>query len=495
MEHIFLIASLIIPSVAVIVGVNILFAGFGKKSGLRERYVDLLIKIFEWCAKQIQESSELENRRESDENEEIESDDEGIQVDDSNDDSDENSSVVRKTSKCFALKSSKRCRLVSENHTIISRQATLHPTEKDEFTMTTFVKTQGGAAVMDSLYYLKSGIEAIVEDDVTNRFKAEQLASWNMMTRTSTQFYKFLSWKLTLVWILGLIFRYAILIPIRFIIFFIGGGLLVWSTALIGLIPEGKVKRFLNQRCMLASFRILTRSVSAVVYFHDKQNKAQSGGICVANHTSPLDVMILSMDNVYAMVGQRQGGVLGFVQRTLSQAADHIWFERSVANDRSLVLKALKEHVDDPNKLPIIIFPEGTCINNTSVMQFKKGSFEVGAKVYPIAMKYDSRFGNAFWNSSEQSYGEYFFHLMTSWATVCHPDENAIEFANRVKKAIAAKGGLVDLEWDGQLKRYKVPPKLVAMEQDKCYHHLEKYPVRPQGAQQIDEESDQEEQR
>ncbi len=37
----------------------------------------------------------------------------------------------------------------------------------------------------------------------------------------------------------------------------------------------------------------------------------------------------------------------------------------------------LKEHVEDPNKLPILIFPEGTCINNTSVMQFKKGSFEV----------------------------------------------------------------------------------------------------------------------
>lgn len=33
--------------------------------------------------------------------------------------------------------------------------------------------------------------------------------------------------------------------------------------------------------------------------------------------------------------------------------------------------------MNDPNKLPILIFPEGTCINNTSVMMFKKGSFEV----------------------------------------------------------------------------------------------------------------------
>ena len=61
----------------------------------------------------------------------------------------------------------------------------------------------------------------------------------------------------------------------------------------------------------------------------------------------------------------------------------------------------MKEHVDDPTKLPILIFPEGTCINNTSVMQFKKGSFEVGGTIYPVAIKYDPIFGDAFWNSSQ----------------------------------------------------------------------------------------------
>ena len=54
--------------------------------------------------------------------------------------------------------------------------------------------------------------------------------------------------------------------------------------------------------------------------------------------------------------------------------------------------------MEDPDKLPILIFPEGTCINNTSVMQFKKGSFEVGGVIYPVAIKYDSKFGDAFWN-------------------------------------------------------------------------------------------------
>lgn len=55
--------------------------------------------------------------------------------------------------------------------------------------------------------------------------------------------------------------------------------------------------------------------------------------------------------------------------------------------------------------------------------------------------------------------------IMTSWAIVCdvwylppmyrQEGESAIDFANRVKGVIAKQGGLVDLVWDGQLKRMK----------------------------------------
>lgn len=44
-------------------------------------------------------------------------------------------------------------------------------------------------------------------------------------------------------------------------------------------------------------------------------------------------------------------------------------------------------------------------------------------------------------------------------------NESAIEFANRVKGEIANKGGLVELDWDGQLKRQKVKPEWVKMQQ------------------------------
>lgn len=106
---------------------------------------------------------------------------------------------------------------------------------------------------------------------------------------------------------------------------------------------------------------------------------------------------------------------MGILQRALARASPHIWFERSEVKDREAVARRcdylnaivlfyhischkvqlysvrilcrLKEHVSDPTNPPILIFPEGTCINNTSVMQFKKGSFEVDTIIYPVAIK------------------------------------------------------------------------------------------------------------
>ncbi|OQR68637.1 glycerol-3-phosphate acyltransferase 4-like [Tropilaelaps mercedesae] len=158
------------------------------------------------------------------------------------------------------------------------------------------------------------------------------------------------------------------------------------------------------------------RAISATINFHNLENQAKQGGICVANHTSPIDVCILCQNNVYSMVcnsavtrsrhiptvntmsivgrlpsdrnvagasiqvGQNQGGFLGLLQNYLGRMCNHIWFERSEDKDRLETAVRMKKHVDNPNNLPILIFPEGTCVNNTSVMMFKKGSFEVDGR-------------------------------------------------------------------------------------------------------------------
>lgn len=110
--------------------------------------------------------------------------------------------------------------------------------------------------------------------------------------------------------------------------------------------------------------------------------------------------------------------------------------------------------------------------------------------------QYDPRFGDAFWNSSKYGMVNYLLRMMSSWAIVCsvwylppmsrevrpharfsqciqvstwvclnsvepngchfffnverlrqQEGEDAVQFANRVKSAIARQGGLVDLLW------------------------------------------------
>ena len=90
-----------------------------------------------------------------------------------------------------------------------------------------------------------------------------------------------------------------------------------------------------------------------------RENRPQKGGICVANHTTPIDVVILANDGCYAMVstggrhrgsvtgrvltqrppqvGQIHGGLMGVLQRSMVRSCPHVWFERSEMRDRHAV--------------------------------------------------------------------------------------------------------------------------------------------------------------
>ena len=83
--------------------------------------------------------------------------------------------------------------------------------------------------------------------------------------------------------------------------------------------------------------RVLVHDNNASISPHFHPSPPPLQGICVANHTTPIDVVVLSCDNVYAMVGQKHGGFLGLMQTALHRATDHVWFERSEAHDRLAV--------------------------------------------------------------------------------------------------------------------------------------------------------------
>lgn len=102
----------------------------------------------------------------------------------------------------------------------------------------------------------------------------------------------------------------------------------VLAFALVGCIPNQRLRRLVNDTVSLIGFRIVARSLSAVITFHNEEYKPKNCGFCVANHTSPIDVTMLATDCTYSLVSLGRcsrfctqfGGVLKTVQCALNGA-------------------------------------------------------------------------------------------------------------------------------------------------------------------------------
>lgn len=104
--------------------------------------------------------------------------------------------------------------------------------------------------------------------------------------------------------------------------------------------------------------------------------------------------------------------------------------------DRVKVTQRMKEHVLQPDSTPLLIFPEGTCVNNEYCVMFKRGAFDLDAVVCPIAIKYNKIFVDAFWNSKRQSFTA---HLVS-----CHlPDTKALSHCDNTIQLLSCMVGLL----------------------------------------------------
>ncbi len=72
-------------------------------------------------------------------------------------------------------------------------------------------------------------------------------------------------------------------------------------TAVVGYVPKGTFKRWLNERVSIMCFQVLSSALSSVITYHNVENKPKTG-ICVANHTSPIDCLVVACDNCYSLV-------------------------------------------------------------------------------------------------------------------------------------------------------------------------------------------------
>ncbi|KAG6778045.1 hypothetical protein POTOM_017890 [Populus tomentosa] len=255
---------------------------------------------------------------------------------------------------------------------------------------------------------------AIVDDSFTRCFKSNPPEPWNWNVY------------LFLLWCCGVVIRYGILFPVRVL------------RCLVELI------------CMF-----FVASWTGAVKYHGPRPSIRPKQVFVSNHTSMIDFIILEQMTAFAVIMQKHPGWVGLLQSTILESVGCIWFNRAEAKDREIVAKKLRDHVQEADNNPLLIFPEGTCVNNHYTVMFKKGAFELDSTVCPIAIK--------------QSFTKHLLQLMTSWAVVCdvwylepqnlRPGETPIEFAERVRDIISVRAGLKKVPWDGYLKYSRPSPK------------------------------------
>jgi glycerol-3-phosphate O-acyltransferase 3/4 len=316
-------------------------------------------------------------------------------------------------------------------------------------------KTPLLASILDISPALNDAAAAIVDDSFLRCFKSTVDPPWN--------------WNLYLfpLWCVGVVIRNFILFPLRLISLLLGFLIFFIMFALIGLFLRGPRQKRAERGAVWFLARSFVFSWTGVVRYHGPCPVPTPGRVWVANHTSMIDYAVLCAYTPFAAIMQLHPGWVGFVQKKYLGSLGCLWFNRTQSKDRSLVQQNMREHVwSGTVSTPLLIFPEGTCVNNEYCVMFKKGAFDLGATVCPVAIKYNKIFVDAFWNSKRQSFSAHLGKIMRSWALVCDvyflepqtrkEGESAAAFAERVQHMIAKKIGLKIAPWDGYLKYYNL---------------------------------------
>uniref|UniRef100_A0A453BDD2 Phospholipid/glycerol acyltransferase domain-containing protein n=1 Tax=Aegilops tauschii subsp. strangulata TaxID=200361 RepID=A0A453BDD2_AEGTS len=287
--------------------------------------------------------------------------------------------------------------------------------------------------LLDISPVLTEAAGAIVDDSFTRCFKSNSPEPWN--------------WNIYLfpLWCLGVVIRYGLLFPLRFLTLILG-----WMAFFTAFFPvrflmngKNRLKSKIERKLVEMMCSVFVASWTGVIKYHGPRPSSRPYQVFVANHTSMIDFIILEQMTAFAVIMQKHPGWVGFIQKTILESVGCIWFNRNDLKDREVVGRKLRDHVQHPDNNPLLIFPEGTCVNNQYTVMFKKGAFELGCAVCPIAIKYNKIFVDAFWNSKKQSFTMHLVRLMTSWAVVCdvwflepqylREGETAIEFTESVQ--------------------------------------------------------------
>lgn len=89
--------------------------------------------------------------------------------------------------------------------------------------------------------------------------------------------------------------------------------------------------------------------LQGVIRYHGPRPSVRTNQVFVANHTSMIDFIILEQTTPFAVIMQKHGGWVGWMQSTVLSSLGCIHFNRSESKDRALVAQKCGSSWPDPS--------------------------------------------------------------------------------------------------------------------------------------------------
>jgi len=122
--------------------------------------------------------------------------------------------------------------------------------------------------------------------------------------------------------------------------------------------------------------------------------------ITVCNHVSFCDVfMVLEELGAVGMLSKGSLQKVPIIGRFMQQIGCLFYDESTRSNLLDMMKEEEKKYNEDTTRAKLVIFPEGTTTNGTSLLRFHRGAFVNGSPVKPMIVHYPYRHFNVAWDS------------------------------------------------------------------------------------------------
>ncbi|XP_054169098.1 lysophosphatidylcholine acyltransferase 1-like [Oppia nitens] len=183
-----------------------------------------------------------------------------------------------------------------------------------------------------------------------------------------------------------------------------------------------------------------------------KKSAVKPNIIAIAPHTTFWDMISMLKLGIPAIVSRIENSRIPFIG-SIIKLSDPIYVNREDRESRSQATNDIKERA---MKGKILLFPEGTCINGNTLIQFKLGAFLPQLPVQPVVLKWDNgKHDLKSWVEEGPSLLKILYYSLSQMWINCEiiklepyfPNEeeklNASLFANNVQKVMCDELGVI----------------------------------------------------